>query len=416
MSYAEQCALGAAIMEPERAGELADALDPEMFTDDFHRALFVAISDLYWKGEGFDVVTLANKFPEKRDYLVEIAELASVNTRLPDYIRVIRENWQLGKMEGSLRKILYAEDGPTGKLRQLEELCSQHRRLLDARESSGPDSFTAAFAGFQDWLRTREEPGTGTGFSRLDRMTGGFLPGSVFTLAARPGGGKTDFALNLAMNAAKSGARTLYFSMEMTTLQLMQRVAAKLLKINSVRIRDQSLTDDERRAVDALTQDIRKMDALSFLDEARISPAGVWRQVELYKPRLVIIDHIGLMKRPEMRDQYKALGLVSNDLKQIALKSKISIVQLAQMNRQVEARKDGEPNLSDLRESGDLEQDSDFVGFLSPRLGENRELCGSEYADVNLYLRKNRHGRTGKLGFKWQPQYHSYTEVEGRWN
>lgn len=413
-NFAEECVLGAAMLDNHDAMLVVDALAPEMFGNALHRAIYQAVADLYWAGEAVDPVTLLKRFPDQREYLVRLAETASVNRHLGDYIRVLQEEWQAGLLADSMVQIQAGGGDVTRKLDRLEELLSQHRQLLAGRGDGGATSFTKAFAAFTQWIKERGGARP-TGFGGLDLLTGGLLPGAVFTVAARPGGGKTDFALNLAMKAAASGARVLYFSMEMTTLQLMQRVASKLLSINSARIRDRSLTQDEERSLDRVMDSVSKMERLLFFEKPRVSLGEVRRQAELWKPELVVIDHIGLMERPNARDPYKALGMVSNGLKQLALGQKLTVLQLAQMNRQVEARKGGKPCLSDLRESGDLEQDSDFVGFLSPQLAEGQELYGQDAADVFLHLLKNRHGRAGRMEFKWQPQYHSYTEVEKRY-
>lgn len=413
-SFAEECVLGAAMLDNHDAMLVVDALTPEMFGNAFHRAIYQAIADLYWAGEAIDPVTLLKRFPDQREYLVRLAETASVNRHLGDYIRVMQEEWQDGLLDDSLVQVQAGGGDVTRKLDRLEEVLAQHRQLLAGRGDGGATSFTEAFGAFTKWLKERGQARP-TGFGGLDRLTGGLLPGAVFTIAARPGGGKTDFALNLAMKAAASGARVLYFSMEMTNLQLMQRVASKLLCINSARIRDRSLTQDEERSLDRVMESVRKMERLLFFEKARVSLGEVRRQAELWKPELVVIDHIGLMERPNARDQYKALGMVSNGLKQLALDQKLTILQLAQMNRQVEARKGGKPCLSDLRESGDLEQDSDFVGFLMPQFVPGQKLYGDDFVDVFMYIDKNRHDGQGQLQFKWQPQYHTYTEVEMRY-
>ena len=251
--------------------------------------------------------------------------------------------------------------------------------------------------------------------SSLDKATGGFLRSSVFALAARPGGGKTDFALNLALRMGKRGARVLYFSMEMNNKQLMQRVVSFLLRINGERVRDKDLTEEELKSAGMVLENFSRAGKISFVQEPRISVRRVRHFVDLWKPDVVFIDHIGLMDRPNIRDQYRAIGMVSNQLKQLALEKEIALVELVQMNRQIESRGSKKPSLSDLRESGDIEQDCDYVGFLIPEDLKGKNLAGEASAGVTLYLEKNRHGRPGMFEYRWQPQYHSFSEVETRY-
>ena len=242
-----------------------------------------------------------------------------------------------------------------------------------------------------------------------------FMRSTVFALAARPGSGKTDFALNLALRMGKRGAKVLYFSMEMTNLQLMQRAASSLLRINGERIRDKDLTEEELRGMEKVLQNFANAGRISFVQEPRISVKRVRHFVDLWKPDVVFVDHLGLMARPAYKDAFKALGEVSNQLKQLALEKKIALVELVQMNRQIESRASKKPSLTDLRESGDIEQDCDYVGFLIPEDLKGKNLSGDAWADVELYLEKNRHGRPGIFQYRWQPQYHSFSEVETRY-
>lgn len=410
---AQQAVLGAAILEPKWAYEAMNTLRPEMF-DGEEREVFEKICDMCWDKRGVDTVTLITELPEHKALIWQMAQTVPSLSRVPEYIRIVQDDYVCKSLENQLAAMAFSHGTARELLGQLEELTARHKGLLDSMEEEGVTPFSEAFEAFSHWLKQEDGPRARTGFSGLDTALGGLMPGTVFTLAARPGGGKTDFAVNLALRMARGGAKVLYFTMEMTTLQLMQRVASNLMKVNSVLIRDKALGQRELMQVEKLMGVLQNWQKLGFLQEPRVSLQRVRHFVDLWKPQVVVIDHIGLMERPNMRDQYKALGLVSNGLKQLALEKKISVIQLAQMNRQVEARK-GEPTLSDLRESGDLEQDSDYVGFLSPQGLEGGSLSGSESADCMLFLKKNRHGRLGKFQFKWQPQYHTFTEVEQRY-
>lgn len=410
---AEQSVLGAVLLEPKMALDVMNALEPEMFNET-NQVIFQKICDQCWGKKGMDAVTLMAELPEYKEYIWKLVQLPMSVSNVGAYIRIVQEDYFCASLEKRLGDLSFSHGTAQEFLEAVEETAARHRKLLGGMKEEGVTSFSEAFQSFSQWLHREESPAARTGFSALDNALGGLEPGTVFTLAARPGGGKTDFAVNLALRMARNGGKVLYFTMEMTTLQLMQRVVSSLLKINSVLIRDKALGQKELNEVDRLMGALGKWQSLSFMQEPHISLSRVRHFVDLWKPKMIILDHIGLMERPNMRDQYKALGMVSNGLKQLALEKNLAVIQLAQMNRNVEARK-GEPALSDLRESGDLEQDSDYIGFLMPQGLEERSLSGEEWADCTLFLKKNRQGRLGKFSFKWQPHYHRYTEVENRY-
>lgn len=412
--YNEQAVLGSAILDQEDAALAVDGLSPEMFGDVRLREMFAAITDMYWNREPLDTAAMLQRFPEQREFLVQLAKTAGLMGPARDHIRAMQEEWQEAQLEEDLNRVREAPASLPRRIDSLSEVLAKHRELIACRSTDEVTSFSQAFSRFAQWLEEQDSPAPRTGFSRLDQITGGFLPGAVYTIAGRPGSGKTDFALNLAMQAVRSGARVLYFTLEMTNNQLMRRMTSRLLKINSVRVRDRTLTQEERRSVQSLLPRIQRMDTLSFLETPQISVSEVERYVDLGKPDIVVIDHIGLMKRPEARSDYRALGMVSNRLKALALDKKITVVQLCQMNRQIESRKGGRPTLSDLRESGDLEQDSDVVAFLVPEALDGRIIAGEDSISVALDFQKVREGGQARINFRWQPQYHEYTEVEER--
>lgn len=413
---AQQAVLGAAILEPKWAYEAMNALEPGMF-DGEEREVFEAVCALCWGKKGVDAVTLMGALPEKKEVIWRLAQTPPALSHTPDYIRIVQEDWQRAQLDKGLSGIAFSGPGTVeDTLEALEGLVREHRALLSARSAEGVTPFSQAAKDFLLWMQQRREKQAHiTGLSGFDAVAGGFEPGMVFTLAARPGGGKTDFAINLALRLAKRGARVLYFTLEMTNVQIMRRVASYATKINSLLIRDDAISPQQEEKIKLLLEKVMEGDKLGFVEEPHVSLGQVARYIDLWKPQVVFIDHIGLMKRPKAANEYKALGEVSNRLKELAIRKKIAIVQLSQMNRQIESRKGGSPNLSDLRESGDLEQDSDNVAFLIPEKQEGVKVSGDGYLDVTLKFSKIREGDQGaKLRFKWQPHYHTFTEVDSK--
>ena len=188
-----------------------------------------------------------------------------------------------------------------------------------------------------------------------------------------------------------------------------------MARIEGERVRDRNLSEEEKNDIDMLMDVLEKEARIWWQDEPETSVARVRNKMELCKPDVVFIDHIGLMKRPEYKDSYRSLGKVSNALKQLALEKKIPIIEIVQMNRSVEGRANKRPVLSDLRETGDLEQDADYVLFLWSDEELQEQMRGNAWRDMNVSLAKNRHGRTGDFKFHWQPQFHTFTEVETKY-
>lgn len=413
---AEENLLGALVLEPGQIGGAVNALSEEMFTSPERRAVFHALVDMYWGKEPVDAVTLVHKLPDLSGYIMRLAESTLTTSHSDEYIRIVQDDWQLSNLQKSLERIMLACGGAGDMVERLENLCAEHRKMLEGRKTDGVYSFAEVFEKFRTWLNSEEDRPRHTGFQGLDSFTGGCREGTMLTLAGRPGCGKSDYALNLALRMAKRGIRVIYFTKEISDVDLMRRVVSHLLKINSSRIRDKRLTQEEEAAVDQLTEAISKWEKLKFAYKEEISVGSIRQAVQRYRPGVVIVDHIGLLERPQAANSYREIGILSNRLKQLALAEKICVVALSQMNRQVENRAGGEPNLSDLRESGDLEQDSDFVAFLQPQVVKGRRLSGEDSMDSFLVVKKARDGQMeGRVLYHWQPHYHRFVEVEDRY-
>lgn len=412
MRPAEEAVIGCAILDAECARKAVDELTEEAFFSKDARRIFACMADLYWQGKPIDSVTVIEALPDLKVQIVTMAQAVPLLRNIDTYIAMVKSSWQDKVLRKAMSAIAVSDKTVRDKLTALDALVREHNSLM--RQGLQAVDFNRASAWFGEWLRSDNGDRVNTGFRRLDHAMGGLLEATICVVSARTGKGKTDFAINLALKIAKGQKRVLYFSMEMTVIQLMQRAVSNLLKINSTRIRDKSLDEAELRSVEQVNAWISGNGKLDFVEEPRVSVARVREYVELYKPDVVVIDHIGLMERPKMRDQYKAVGMVSNDLKQLALEKRISIVELAQMNRAIEGRNSRKPNLADLRESGDIEQDADYIIFLVPEESE-QQISGNAWLNTDLYLEKNRYGGAGVFKFHWQPQYHSYTEVENRY-
>lgn len=416
MSYdAEMAVLGGMILDKECAGIAVEALTPEMFSDPNMAKVFSVAFERYWKGKPIDGVVMIKELPDLSGLILKCAEFVPKLSHFSEYVKIVQDEWQWANISKAFTELELASGSLEDKVVKLKELLDEQERILSTRSEKGVSSFAEAVNEFLGWLADAAKQETMlTGYSSLDSAMGGFMRGTIAVIAGRPGGGKTDFAINLALKMAKRNAKVLYFSMEMTNNQLMQRVAAFLTRIDGVKMRDKALDDAEMKESENMLRSFAAGARINFVQEPRVSVKQIRRYIDLVCPDVVVIDHLGLMDRPRIKDQFKALGMVSNSLKQLALERNICIIELVQMNRQIEARASKKPSLSDLRESGDIEQDADYAMFLIPQDLKNVDLDGPESVESTLYLEKNRHGKPGVFKFAWQPQYHRFAEYEKR--
>lgn len=414
---AEMSVLGCMMLDEECARTGADLLGEEMFSHPKTKRVFQAVADQYWKGLPIDGATISSLLPkEDRADVIKLAQYVPTVSHFDAYVRIVRDDWQNKKIQEWLGEYIFLIQGRSTD----ENLTALHNFLEGQKEIKSIKSaisFTTAAQELSKWLQSGKDACTiSCAYRAIDKAMGGFLRKSYSAICSRPGGGKTDFAINLLMRFMKRGYKVLYFSLEMPRLELMQRITSSIAKIDGVRIRDKELQEAEISTVEAIMTSLDKTNKISFIDDPRLSVKEIRHYIHVVKPDAVIIDHIGLIQREETQNAYRELGKISNELKRIAKENDIALINLVQLNRAIDSRKEKEPQLSDIRESGDIEQDADYVMFIQPDEDmTQKNLSGEGWADASLYLRKNRHGKLGAFKFHWQPQYHTYTEVETRY-
>lgn len=414
---AEMSVLGCMVIDEECARTGADALGEEMFSHPTTRRIFQTILDQYWKGLPVDGVTIAGLLDgEDRKTAVKLADYVPTIRHFDEYVRIVRDDWQNCEMQKWLGEFLLTIPGSSAQ-RNIDALQDFIEKQKEASRTKNASSFAETAHELSKWLREGKDTFTiPSAYRSLDGALGGFMRKTYAAIGARPGGGKTDFAINLLLRMMKRGYKILYFSLEMPRLELMQRIASNITKIDGSRIRDKRLDEQELHTVETLMTALDGDNRVSFLDDARMEVKDIRHFVQVMRTDVVFIDHIGLIPRPDAQNAYRELGKISNELKRIAKENNIALINLVQLNRATESRKDKEPQLSDIRESGDIEQDADYVMFIQPDEDlAKKNISGNGWTDATLYLRKNRHGKPGVFRFHWQPQYHTYTEVETRY-
>ena len=424
---AEQSVLGAILINPRAVLDAVSILHPSDFYLPQNAAIFEAVYELFSAGDVVDSVTISERLRQSGhydpdttpQYLLYLAEFTPSSANTQRYARIVYEKAMLRALISASEQIAQncmAEAGEFSLLMdQAEQLIydlSHGRRINEMRPIA--EVVDEAYTRISELFNgNRELGGIPSGFSELDAKIGGLSRSDLILIAARPGIGKTSLALNIASHVAlKEKKGVAIFSLEMSGEQLVSRMISSLALVDSSRLRTGDIRPDEwtrlAEAVSILGDSPMKID-----DNAGVTVQEIKAKLRREKDiGLVIIDYLQLMRsgsRSENRVQ--EVAEISRSLKIMARELDIPVVALSQLNRASESRKDKKPMLSDLRESGAIEQDADIVIFLY-RDEDNPDLEARNI--VNCSVAKNRHGATGTIDFLWSGQYTRFTSLETR--
>ncbi len=408
---AEESVLGCMLLFPVETADVYRRLRNEMFSEEPLRRIFEVCQQLRAEGKTPDFVTVQSVLGSAyQKLMLECCETAPSVSRLADYAGIVLEGWRVRELTAVAVEAQL--NGGTS-----EELISRYRAALEQQEAvtaalkeAGTKDFVQAAA---DYLQSLYEPDRSikTGWREMDRVMGGLQRKSVVVIAARPGKGKTDFALQMATQVALDH-QVNYNSMEMPTSQLLQRVVSRGAKINSIRLRDRDLTEEDRARIAKVLDLQAKCLKINFDEAPRIDAEVVEGKIARYHPAVLFIDHLGLMTaREPKKNQWEEIASTTHELKALAMKHDVCIVELVQLNRATDGRR---PTQGDLYGGAAVEQDADVVIALEVEHFEGF-LSGEQSTEVTASVLKNRHGAVGELRFAWQPQYHSYTTIENRY-
>ena len=430
----EQAVLGSILIDRDAIIEVADFLRPEDFYRQAHGRVYAAMLELFEHREPIDVVTVAESLERAGDlegvggpsYLSQLGNDTPTAVHVAQYGRIVERKALLRRLiqaAGRIAAIGY-EDGSDVQ----EAIDRAEAELFAVSQRRSSDTFSQLRSLLHDaydrldYLHAHrgEIVGIASGFPDLDLLTTGFQPSDLIVLAARPSVGKTSLALNIAEHAAVREGKTVgVFSLEMSKEQLVLRLLSSVAAIDSQRLRSGFLEEmDFARIAPAMNS---LSEAPIFIDD---TPAISTMELRTKARRLqaergldlLIVDYLQLMQATtNSRDanRVQEVSEISRGLKALARELKVPVIALSQLSRQPELRESSEPRLSDLRESGAIEQDADLVLFLWREKGE-RDRGGADNSDgeiVNLRLAKHRNGPTGevKLWFrKGQTRFVSY--------
>ena len=430
----EQAVLGSMLIDEGCVKEVMDKLVPSDFYLRQNREIFETIYTMFTYARPIDGITVceemrkAGTYDENttRSYLAQLIEITPTSANVMEYVAIVRDKALLrgvAQAAGEITALVQEGIGEAGEILEAAE-----QKIYAVRRGQSAQDMVPLRMVLPEVLDRLSEmsesesrlPGLSTGLSAVDRKITGLNKSDLILLAARPGMGKTSFALNVALNVAKSEKKTVaVFSLEMSREQLATRLLSSEACVESGRLRTGSLRETDWEKIAAAASVLNKVD-IRIDDNPMLSVADMnakCRRIDGLA--LVVIDYLQLMtsasgnnRGGENRQQM--VSDMSRMLKIMAKELNVPVICLSQLSRANEKRDDKRPMLSDLRESGAIEQDADIVLFLYRDDYYNED---SEKRNIaECIVAKNRHGETGKVELRWMPEYTTFATLENRYD
>ncbi|MEE8430473.1 MAG: replicative DNA helicase [Candidatus Desulfatibia sp.] len=427
---AEESILSAVLIDNDTLLELLDILAPEDFYRSAHQKIFAAIAELFSRNEPVDLVTLSNILRAQNrleeiggaTYLARLVDTAPLAVNAQHYAKIIHDKACLRRLiekSNAIARRCFEDSDDVDNIIDFAE-----SSIFEISENKIKPSFHHIGKIIEDNIDALEErqgskalvTGVATGFTKIDELTAGFQQSDLIILAGRPGMGKTAFALNIAKHAAvDANIPVALFSLEMSKEQLSMRMLSSEAQIDSSKMRRGFISQNDWMKI---------TDAAGVLSEAPIfiddSPSITALEIRTKSRRLkmdqniglIIVDYIQLMRGPasaERRDL--EISEISRSLKALAKELALPVVALSQLNRELEKRSDKRPQLSDLRESGALEQDADVVAFIYRDELYNKDENNPKKGTAEIIIAKQRNGPTGTAPLKFWDAYTRFGDL-----
>ena len=431
---AEQSVLGAILLDSSCIDKVAEILPrPEYFHLGYYKLIYETLLDMFTQGRTIDFVTLLEELKKNsvfndsngKTYLMELAQIVPSISNVENYARIVRDNYDVRTLIITARDII--EDATQGTYDASVLIDSAEQKIFDIRRGKSMqglqrvnESIIETFDRL-DALNSDSQSlyrGIPTGIKALDDTITGLNRSDLILLAARPGMGKTSFALNIARHVAvKESKKVAFFSLEMTREQLTSRLLSTEAMVHGVKLRTGKLEEDEWiRLIEA--GDILSKTQLYFDDTPGITVPEMKAKLRRLKDvDLVVIDYLQLMSSAKRIDnRVQEISEITRNLKIMAKEINVPVITLSQLSRASEQRAEHRPMLSDLRDSGSIEQDADIVLFLyRGDYYKNDEAIEEDY-DKNsgeCIVAKNRHGETRTVPLHWQGEFMRFTGSAG---
>lgn len=442
-SEAEKAVLGAIFIDPEAIVDASAVVQPEDFYERVNRLIFQAMLDLSDRGDAIDPLTLQDELTKKNQlddiggiaYVSQLALSTPTAEHVTYYAQIVHRKSLLRRLISASQKIISnAMDGSDDVTDILDDAESEIMNVSSENNTGG-------FRVIKDIVNSTVEDinnipddgnmvtGLPTGFSELDKMTTGFHDDELIIVAARPGVGKTSFALNIAQFVGLHTDKTVaMFSLEMSGEQLVQRMLASEGLIDSQHLRTGRLDEEEWKKLIVASGSLAN--ASIYIDD---TPGIKMSEIRAKSRRLakekgnlglIVIDYLQLIEGPKSESRQQEVSAISRQLKKLAKELHVPVIALSQLSRSVEQRQDKRPVLSDIRESGSIEQDADIVSFLYREdYYRDKEDDGESDADkevgaeddngeVEVIIEKNRSGSRGTVKLMFSKPYNRFSNLD----
>jgi len=425
---AEQAVIGSMLIDPACVPDAISMLHAEDFYIEENRAIFETIFSMFTASEKIDAVTVLEELKSLglydnaggRTYLMQLMDITPTSANMREYAKIVRDKSMLRGIHTAASEIVKIVEDGEGDASDIAELSEQKIfAVRQGREIKGvthiKSAIKEAYDRIDDIIKAGGKlPGVPTGLSELDNFIGGLNKSDLILLASRPGMGKTSIALNMAMNAAKKtpDKAIVIFQLEMSKEQLATRLLSSEALIDSRKLRMADLTEEDWVKIARASTEISR-NKIYIDDNPTITVAEMKAKLRRLPMDigLVVIDYLQLMqsgKRSENRVQ--EVSEISRSLKILAKELNVPVLCLSQLSRASEQRSDKRPMLSDLRESGAIEQDADLVLFLYRDDYYNEDTEEKNIAEC--IVAKNRHGATGTIKLQWLGQFTTFTSQD----
>lgn len=428
---AEKALLGGLLLSPNSWDDVGPVINEEDFYRPSHKVIFSVIRDLANRGEPVDPITVANRLSSRGEldgvggqaYLADLMNGFPIAGNIEQYAKIVAD-------KSTVRKVIQTgtemvEKAYTNNFESVESLVDEFEgrvfKLNDEKQTDGPVSAAELVRSGINKLtelseRESDVTGVASGFKALDKMTAGFQKGEMTIVAARPSMGKTAFSLNIATNVVLHQKKSLlYFSIEMNRDQMMMRVLGSEARVGLSDLRTGRLSDAGWQRVIEKAAKIGETNL--FIDDASfVTPMSIRSKARKIKARfgldLIMIDYLQLMKLGQKADsREREVSEISQSLKAIAKDLQVPVIALAQVNRGSEGRSDRRPQVSDLRESGSIEQDADLIMSLY-----REDYYDRDNPDVRgiseVIIGKQRNGPVGTVKLRWDSQIGRFSDLE----
>jgi replicative DNA helicase len=429
---AERTVLGALLLDPDAVIKVTDFLRADDFYDPINKQIYGAIYDLYTNHVPIDFITVTNKLADNKAlqtvggsaFLADMASSVPTSSHIYQYGQIVKAKALHRELIDAGRKIVgfgYEVDKPiTEQLDNAEKTIFQiTNKFLKEKFVHIKDVLNERYEKFAEMHASGEEStkGVPTGFHALDQKLSGMQPSDLIIIAARPSIGKTSLAMNIAVNAATKAHKTVgIFSLEMSKEQLVDRLFASMLGVDSWKLQRGKLDDSDFQNMGPIMDELSK--ANLFIDDSSASSMPEFRtkarrlQME-HGLDLLIVDYLQLMSTGNNSyagNRVQEISEISRTIKQVARELRIPIVALSQLSRAVESRPDKQPQLSDLRESGSIEQDADVVLMMYRDDYYNEDSDRQGICDI--FVRKHRNGPTGRIELLFKKEQMRFYDID----